>query len=495
MTVTVNRNPKKSRPYDEPPKRRRSLIPNRPDSAAAGFFVAATVWLVVATGIGLLAVAIRIVPIEFSFSLILFDLAFNLDTRRVDAAFLNATTFGWLTNVGFAAIAFMTPRLVGRPMAGERLLNVGVAIWNLALAGGIMALYVFDLGPNSALSAMPWFVEGGLATAALIVTGSFVLTAGAAIRTAYISTWFAGVALLSLLGLLGLNATIGLVELFIELPDLTVALVSMFVERAVVTLWLLGVMYATLYYVVPRATGQPLASGGLAILAWLTWLALAPLSPLAALRDPSIPYAITSVGAVATMLLLVPAALTTANLALSMQGRWSLLFGTGTLAFAAVALVFLLATSLLAAIGTLDSVRAAVGGTDWETGVLLWITFGTCSFAGFACAEHALPRILRRAWGGGSLAGAQLWLAFGGVTLAGLSLMGGGLAEASLRAAGGAPDAVASSLVMYRVPAFIGLALVALAALAMLANLFLLYTSAEPAEYVLPGQPAVATGH
>src|SRR5688572_2522572 len=248
MTVTVNRNPKKSRPYDEPPKRRRSFIPNRPDSAATGFFVAATVWLAVAAGIGLLAVAMRIVPIEFSFSLILFDLAFNLDTRRVDAAFLNATTFGWLTNVGFAAIAFMTPRLVGRPMAGERLLNVGMAIWNLALAGGIAALYVFDLGPNSALSAMPWFVEGGLATAALIVTGSFVLTAGAAIRSAYISTWFAGVALLSLLGLLGLNATIGLVELFIELPDLTVALVSVFVERAVVTLWLLGVMYATLYY-------------------------------------------------------------------------------------------------------------------------------------------------------------------------------------------------------------------------------------------------------
>ena len=355
---------------------------------------------------------------------------------------------------------------------------------------------MFDLGPNSALSAMPWFVEGGLATAALIVTGSFVLTAGAAIRSAYISTWFAGVALLSLLGLLGLNATIGLVELFIELPDLTVALVSVFVERAVVTLWLLGVMYATLYYVVPRATGQPLASGGLAILAWLTWLALAPLSPLATLRDPSIPYAITSIGAVATMLLLVPAALTTVNLALSMQGRWSLLFGTGTLAFAAVSLVFLLATSLLAAIGTLDSVRAAVGGTDWETGVLLWITYGTCGFAGFAIAEHALPRILRRAWGGGSLAGAQLWL---GLRRGDPGRVGadGWRAGRSLAARCGWCSGC-RRLLAGHVPGP-GLhrrwSLVAVAALAMLANLFLLYTSAEPVEYVLPGQAAVATGH
>ena len=106
-----------------------------------------------------------------------------------------------------------------------------------------------------------------------------------------------------------------------------------------------------------------------------------------------------------------------------------------------------------------------------------------------------MPRIHRRAWGGGALAGAQLWLAFAGVTFSGVALMGGGLAEGSLRAAGGAPDAVASSLLLYRVPAFLFFALVALAALAMLANLFLLYTSAEPVEYALPGQPAAAAGH
>jgi cytochrome c oxidase cbb3-type subunit I len=496
MTVTVNRNPKKSRPYDQPPKRRRTLIPNGPGSAAKGFFVAAALWLAVATAIGLLAIAIRVIPFEITFSLVLFDLALSLDTRRVDAAFINATVFGWLTNVGFAAVAFMTPRLFGRPLAGIRLVNLGVVIWNMALAGGIAALYVFDLGPNAALSAMPWLIDGGLATAALIVTGSFFVTAGAAIRSGYISTWFTGVALLGLLGLLGLNATVGLVELFVELPELSIALVSVFVERAIVTLWLLGMAYATLHYVVPRATGLPLASGGLAVLSFLTWVALAPLSALATLRDPSVPYAITSVGAVATMLLLVPAALTTVNLALSMRGRWTLLFGTGPLAFAAISLAFLLSTGLLAAIGTLDPVSAAVGGTDWERGVLLWVTYGTFTFAAFALSEHALPRLLRRAWGSGPLAGAKLWLTFGGVTIAGLALMASGLAEGSLRAAGAAPDVMTASLLLYRVPALIGFGLVALAGLAMLVDLFLMYTSGEPVEYTVPGQPTVAaTGH
>jgi hypothetical protein len=74
--------------------------------------------------------------------------------------------------------------------------------------------------------------------------------------------------------------------------------------------------------------------------------------------------------------------------------------------------------------------------------------------------------------------------------------MGGGLAEGSLRAAGAAPDVIDTALVFYRIPAFLGMGMVALAALAMLANLFLMYTSGEPAEYVIPGQAAsAAAGH
>ena len=494
--MTVNRNPKKSRPYDQPPKRRRSLIPGGADSAATGFFVAAAVWLAVATGIGALAIGLRLIPFELSAPLGVFDLSVEVDARRVDAAFVNATVFGWLSNAGFGAIAFMTPRLVGRSLAGERLVTLGMLAWNLALAGGIAGLYVFDLGPNAPLSAMLWLFDGGLAFGALIVTGSFLATVGAGIRAAYVSTWFAGIALLSLLGMTGINATIGLAELFIELPELVIALISVFVERAITTLWLLGVAYATLHYVVPRATGRPLASAGLALLAWVTWLALAPLSALGALQDPSVPYLVTLAGSVGTILLLVPAALTTVNLALSMRGRWSLLFGAGALAFAATSLAFLLAVGMLEALGALRSVDSRVSGTEWELGLFIWTAYGAFTMAGFAIAEHGLPRILRRAWGGGALASAQLWLAFGGATLAGLALMGGGLAEGSMLATGATPEDMDAALVLYRVPGFLGIGMVALAGLAMLVNVFLMYTSGEPAEYTVPGQTATAAaGH
>lgn len=491
MTV----NPKKLRPYDQPPRRRRSLIPTAPGTAATGFLVAAALWLVVATVLGLLALGLRIVTFEFTFPLLL-GLEFELNERRVDYAFLNATAFGWLSNAGFAAVAFMTPRLIGRPVLTEAGLNLGLVIWNLAVAGGIGALYVFELGPHAPLTAFPWFVMGGLATGAFIVTAIFVGTAATSLRSAYVSTWFAGIALLSLLGLTSLAAGLDVLETFFGLDALPTALASVFIERAISVLWLLGMVYATLHYVVPQAAGQPLYSGGLGLLTWLTWLLLAPVAALGVLLDASVPFFVTTIGAVATMLLLVPAALALANLSLTMQGRWTLLFGTGAAAFAMVSLVFLLAVSMLEAIGALRAVRVFVGGTDWETGLFVWAAYGAFGFAALALAEHGLPRLLKRAWGGGIMSSAALWLAFGGVTIAGLALMGGGMAQASLMAQGVAPDAMGEQLLVYRAAGLAGFGLVALAGLAHLGDQFLMYTSAEPIEYATPDRSApAAAGH
>jgi cytochrome c oxidase cbb3-type subunit 1 len=495
MTVNRRVNPKKLRPYDQPPKRRRFAIPDAPDSAANGFLVVAALWFALAGALGLLAIGLRIVPFELSFPL-LFGFEFELSERRVDYAFLNATVYGWLSNAGFAAVAFMTPRLVGRRLALERLLLLGLVAWNMALLGGLALLYVLDLGPHFALTAFPWFVDGGLALGAFIVTVAFVLTVATSMRSAYVSLWFAGVALLSLLGLLSLNAVIGMLEFFFGLDELWAALGSAFIERAIATMWLLGMTYAVLHYVVPRAVGQPLASGAVAVLTFLTWLALAPASALAVLVDPLIPFFVTSAGAAATMLLIVPAALALGSLVSTMRPRMTLLFGAGVAAMATVSLAFLLAVSLLEAIGALRGVSVFVRGTEWEAGAWIWAMYGAFTLAALALIEHAMPRTLRRAWDGGFLTGSQLWLAFAGATIAGLALMGGGLAEGSLIAQGTAPDALAAELVVYRGVALAGFGLVALAGLALLVNVFLMYTSGEPVEYVVAGSAAPAgTGH
>ncbi|MDQ2933443.1 MAG: cbb3-type cytochrome c oxidase subunit I [Chloroflexota bacterium] len=481
-------NPKKLRPYDEPPKRRRGLIPDWPGSAATGFLVVATLWLALAGGIGLLAVGLRIFP-NVSLSLPLIgDAKFQVDAGRAQLAFLNAVVYGWLTNAGIAAIFFITSRLTGRRLFMEKMAMLGLLFLNVGVLAGIAWIYIANLGPATGLSAFAAPVNGLMLLGVLLAAGAFFGTEGDPTRgSRYISSWYFAIALLALLGLLAGNVVLGV----LDLPEKTEALASLFAERALEAYWLLGVALGTLYYVIPREAENPLYSTGVALLGWATWLLLAGPSALAPLVDPSVPYFVTTLGIVTTLLMLVPAFLVVANLVLTVRGRWSLLLSAGALPFAIVSLAFLLGTALLQGIGALRAVQVLVDHTEWINGAFIYATLGAYTFAMLSFAEYSLPRLLRREWGGGFLSGAELWTGFAGATIAGLALIGGGLAQGSLLTQSAAPDQIDATLLPFRVAAAGGLGLWALAGLALLVSLFLMYTSARSAQYVLPQTPTI----
>jgi cytochrome c oxidase cbb3-type subunit 1 len=489
-------NPKKLRPYDEPPPVRRPLVATAPDSAATGFLVVAVLWLLAATGIGLLWIALQLFPqqLTLAFDLqlpIVGTLGFDLGPRSVESGFVNAIVYGWLSNAGFAAVLFVTPRLTGTRLAGEPIAWAALAAWNVGVAAGLVAVYFPDIASTGLLSEFPLPVDGLLLLGLLAMNAAFWPTLlGARQRIPYVSVWFYGIALLAFLGIYALGAGLPV----LGLDDTAAALLSGFVARAIQTYWLLGVALGTLFYIVPRATGNPLASSGMAMLAWLLWAGLAGLSALGALVDPSVPYAITSLGNVGTMLLVAPVLLAVSALALTITGRWSLLLATGTLSFAVVAMAFLLGTALLEAIGALRSVQLLVRGTEWGDGVWMWSTLGAATFAMFAFADHAAPRVLRRDWRGSVVTDAQLWAGFSGAALAGLALMAGGVAHGSLLADGAPAEQVTGTVAWFLVAAGAGMGLVALAGLAAVVNLFLIYTTARLADYQVAQATQAAAG-
>jgi cytochrome c oxidase cbb3-type subunit 1 len=493
-------NPKKLRPYDQPPKVRAPILPNQPDNAATAFLVAALVWFVTATGIGLLWTALQLFPdvltVRLDMPTFSGVLTFELSPETTTSGFWNALVYGWLSNAGLAAVFFITPRLVGRRLVSETMASASAALWNVGLIAGLAAIYVPQLAASGSLTEFPIPVDGVLLLALLLANAAFWRTVlGSQERLPYVSIWYFGVALLALLGLYGL-AALASFEPFVKLPEVAAALVNAFYGRALQTLCLGGLAFGTLYYIIPRAAGRPLYSWGLALLGWLLWLGFSTLAPLAALVDVSVPFAITQIGYVATFLLVVPAFLLVANLLLSLSGRWTLVLSPGTIPFAVVALAFLVAASLLEAIGSLGSVRALVGHTEWGVGVQLFALLGTATLAFLALADHAFPRLLRRDWGGTLLAEATLWAAFAGAALAGLSLIAGGVAHGSLMAQGAPPDEVSGLVFWFRVVEGAGLGLSALAAAIVALNVFLMYTSGRRADYaVLDAAVATSGAH
>lgn len=490
-------NPKKLRPYDQPPKVRRPIIPNAPDSAATAFLVAALVWFLIATGIGLLWVAMQLFPSQLTLTLAIpvlpGNLAVALSPATVSSGFWNSLVYGWLGNAGLGAVFFITPRLLGQRLVDEPLASMSAGLWNVGLLAGLGVVYVPQLAAAGTLAEFPLPVDGVLLLALLLANGSFWRTLLASRETVpYVSIWYFGVAMLALLGLYGLATLAPL----LNLPQTGALLANAFYARALETLVVSGIALGTLYYVVPRATGNPLYSWGLAMLGWLLWVGLSTLAPLGGLVDTSVPFAVTQLGNVATLLLVVPAFLVVANLLQTMTGRWTLALSPGTIPFALAALTFLVAATMLEAIGALGSVRTLVGATEWGIGVRLFAFLGTATLAFLALADHAFPRLLRRDWGGNLVAEATLPAAFAGAGLAGLALIAGGIVHGSLLRDGATADQINGLLFWFRLVLGAGLGLVALGALLAVLNVFLMYTGARRADYAVIGEAAAApAGH
>jgi cytochrome c oxidase cbb3-type subunit I len=486
----------KLRPYDEPPRPRRSLIPSAPDSAATAFVVISALWFAAAAGIGALATAQVLLPdlLKASFSVSIGS-GITIDVTRatVQPAFLDALIYGWISNAAFAAIFFATPRLTGRRLMSEPLALLGAGAWNVAVAAGVALLYVKGASGSASLSEFPLPVQALALLGLLAINGAFWGTIAAARSFAYVSVLYFGIGLLALLGCMTLAA----VPNVVSLGDTNDLLLWAFTARGITTLWVLGAALGTLYYVIPRVTRNPLYSSGLAYLALAGWVVFGGLSAVGALVDPSVPYAVTSLGQAGTLLLLAPVFLAAANMLGTMGGRWTLLFSAGPIPLAVSALAFVTGASLLESVGALRHVQGLIAGTDWSLGVTILSALGGATLAFIAFIEHAAPRLFRRGWSSSFLTGTELWTVFAGVALGGLSMIGGGIIQGSLVAQAASPDAIDATLLLFRLAAAGGLGLVALGSLAMLANLFLLYTSGLPADYGVPGADVstAAAGH
>ena len=123
---------RKLRPYDQPPRRKRTLIPSAPDSAAGLFLVVAILWLLAAAGLGILAAGTRLFPdlLKVSFSVPLGSgIEVDITRTTMDPAFIDALVFGWLTNAAFGAIFFVTPRLTGARLKSDAVANLGDCLY------------------------------------------------------------------------------------------------------------------------------------------------------------------------------------------------------------------------------------------------------------------------------------------------------------------------------------------------------------------------------
>jgi cytochrome c oxidase cbb3-type subunit 1 len=484
-------NLKRLRPYDAPPKSNTSLVPGSENGTVMGYLGFGAIWFLTATGIATLAIA-QMVMSSFTFVIQLpFGMTFELNPDTVAAGFRHAFVWGWLTNAAFGAVFFITPRITGHPIAHSRIGMLGMVLWNVGVGAGLALLYIPQVADAGTLTGFPWLINALLVLGLLLVNLSF-WTSLRGPGTPYIAlAWFA----LGMLSLLGMTVEATIVG-FLDLDPSIDALAEAMWVRGIAIVWLLGIPIGALHYLVPRLTGQPLASGTLAWVGLATWFVLGVISCFGAAVSPQLPYALVTLGNVATILLLLPATAIIGNLTMTLRGKWSLALSPGPLALAVASMVFLGGTALLAGIGSLREVQTAVAFTEWPGGVAAFALLGASSIGLIAVGEHAWPRLLHRSHSGGLWAYAVTWAAFGGAAVAGAALIAAGLFHVGMAADGMAPNEISATLLPIHLVAFAGLGLSGLAAAAHAASAYVLAAHGRPVLTTQPGAPATASaGH
>jgi len=103
------------------------------NSTALGFCLTSAFWMVIATLAGLTAATELIAP----------DLSGNVSWivfGRVRPIHVNLVLFGFVTPGLLASAFYIMPRLLRTELYSEKLGMVAVALWNVALAAGIIGL-------------------------------------------------------------------------------------------------------------------------------------------------------------------------------------------------------------------------------------------------------------------------------------------------------------------------------------------------------------------
>ncbi len=302
---------------------------------------------------------------------------------------LTATLLGWLVLGLAGGIYYVLPRLTGSPLWGEQLAVAGFwATAAVTLVG--MAAVGLGLGDGLEPLALPWYLD--IAVFAVLVVPAVVTVQTVRHRTepnVYVTLWFvmAGTVLLPLLYLLG------------NLPNLSAmgrtVQESTFLAGFTV-LWVAGVGTGLAFFVIPKATDQPLASRRLAKVGFWSlvftsfWWGLEQL-----VYGPTADW-VDAIAVVMTLAFPLAAVAVTFDLAKTVDRAWT---GLGEVPSAGAALAggaMWVALALAVSVAGFRSSAALIGLTSFWDAISYGMLFGVGGLFTASLLYRAVPAVTGR---------------------------------------------------------------------------------------------------
>lgn len=360
----------------------RSIDFSGSDSAARSAMFVSIVFLVASAGLGFLA------ALKLTYPNLADGSAFLTYGRLLPMATTSAV-FGFLTFTNLAAVYFLLPRLTGTRLWQERVAGLSVVLTAAVTAVGILSI---GLGFNEGqfLAEFPLVVD-------IVLLALYIVPLAVTVQTLrkrteenmYISLWYMLAGLVWLVGLM-------VVGNFPGSGGVASALQNRFFVSGLLGVWVVGVGVGAVYYVLPKATDNPLYSRSLAMTGFWSLVFVQLWTGGASFMFGPASDWIETVSVVFTLGLLIPALAVLANFIGTMEGSWHLVRERSEIQFGVVAAVMAVFLFGVTGVQGFRSITAVVGFTPFESGTRYGLIFGVGYLLAASFLYHALPRSMGR---------------------------------------------------------------------------------------------------
>jgi cytochrome c oxidase cbb3-type subunit I/II len=346
---------------------------------------------------------------------------------RIRYAHTQGIFFGWLGNAFLAFMYYAVPRLADRPVTSRGLGWLLFAVWNFGLVIPGWVLVQIGISQPLEWGEFPLAVDAVAVFAFLLTCIQFVLPfLRGKLGQLYVSGWY-------IIG--GLVFTLFAYPVGQILPELTPGATGatysgLWIHDAV-GLYITPLAVAIIYVVIPAATGRPIYSHLLSMVAfWLLFLVY-PLNGTHHYVFSSIPMDAQKGAIVASVYLGVDVILNVTNQLLSLRGSAGIVGRDTPLRFVWFSVVSYLIVSLQGSFQALMPVNRFVHFSDWVIGHSHLAMIGFASFAAIGGMLHVWQRLPGLRYNARA-ANWSFWLLAVGVMLMAADLTAAGLVQGQM---------------------------------------------------------------
>ncbi|MFZ2411790.1 MAG: cbb3-type cytochrome c oxidase subunit I [Candidatus Methanoperedens sp.] len=354
-------------------------------SSAKNFLLSSVFWLILFTSFGFI-LAIKFFAPEF-----LGQTSF-LTFGRVRPMHVNGVAFGFLSTGLIGAAYYIIPRISGTKLYSEKLGNITVLLWNLAIASGTVLL---ALGYTQAreYAEYIWIIDVAvLATLLLIGYNIFKTILARTERKLYVSTWY-------IMGTFLVFPIVYFIGNVMWHPDTGSlagtedAVFNWFYGHNVLGLWFTTLGIGAWYYLVPVIIRRPLYSHLLSMIGFFSIVFVYTGVGGHHLLQAPIPEWLKTVAVVNSGLMLIPVLAFITNIGLTMRGSWKHFIESIPLRFILIGWFFYLLVSVQGTFQAMRDTNMYLHFSQWLVGHAHLALLGSFGLLVFGTVYFLIPRV------------------------------------------------------------------------------------------------------